>query len=258
MYHIYSGNTSAAATYLSIACRYALMLGAHLQPVDQGSPVAQGARDTPSARVHLRGLFWLCYMFDKDMCLRAGYPPVIDDDHCDLGLPPGYKRIGDFDDFRDGSDVFPGDMRLSIIKSRAVRLLYCARAFRKSGAELLRDIRVLDDGLEAWRVSVPAEHRPTLAPAYRIRLDQRFNKPKKVHLIVIHLEYYFLLALFHSASGRCRAWASDGAGQAASVTSSQALALQASRATILNLAAVADVFNCGDFWFCLAHFKPSH
>lgn len=245
MYHIYSGNTSAAGTYLSIACRFALMLGAHLQPV---APLSgQNTNSTQLAKVHLRGLFWLCYMFDKDMCLRAGYPPVIDDDHCDLTLPPGYKQIGTFDDFRDGSDIFPGDMRLSIIKSNAIRLLYCKRAFRKSDAELLRDIRELDDELEAWRMSIPHLHRPTLACTYMIHLQPDFNKPKKVHLIVIHLEYYFLLALFHTASGRCR-WASGEGDKTASVTSSQALALQASRSTILNLAAAADVFNCGDFW----------
>lgn len=247
MYHLYSGNVAAAGTFLSIACRFALMLGAQLQPANP-APTTQDAESNRLAKIHLRGLFWLCYMFDKDMCLRAGYPPVIDDDHCDMTLPQGYKEIDDFDSFKDGSDIFPGDMRLSIIKSHAIRLLYCARAFQNSNAGVLRAIRELDDELEAWRLSIPPLHRPTLAPAYRIHLRPSFNKAKKVHLIVINLEYYFLLALLHSASGRCRTWTSDAGDQAASITSSQALALQASRSTITNLAAVSDVFNCGDFW----------
>ncbi|SPO06423.1 related to C6 transcription factor [Cephalotrichum gorgonifer] len=243
MHNLYSGNTMAAATFLSIACRFALMLGAHMEPATPGKDGAM----PPSN--HLRRLFWLCYMFDKDICLRAGYPPVIDDDHCDLSLPQGYKQIDDFNTVKDDSDHFPGDMRLSIIKSQAIRSLYCRRAFRKSDAELLRDIRELDNELETWRTAIPPLHRPTLAPAYRLHLDSAWNKGKKVHLIVIHLEYYFLLALIHSAGGRCRAWAGDEGDQVARVTSSQALALQASRSTIVNLSAAAHVFNCGDFWF---------
>ena len=243
MYHIYAGNVSAGGTFLSIACRFAFVLGAQLAPANpQPSP-----ERADSARTHLRGLFWLCYMLDKDICLRAGYPPAIDDDHCDLSLPSGYRQIDDFDSFKDGSDVLPGDMRLSIIKSNAIRLLYCPRAFRKPDAELLRDIRELDEQLEVWRMSIAPLHRPTLAPTYRIHLEEGFNKSKKVHLVVIHLDYYFLLALLHSASGRC-GWGSAGGDQSASVTSSQALALQASRSAIVNLAAARDVFDCGDFW----------
>lgn len=247
MYNIYSGNITAAATYLSIAYRFASILGAHLNPVGRG-PTTLGLDHTKKPTTPLRRLFWLCYMFDKDICLRAGYPPVIDDNHCDLALPLGYKQIDALDTFRDGSDGFPGDMRLTIIKSKTISLLYCLRAFKKSDAELLRDIRELDNELETWRMSIPPQYRPSFALGHRIKLEPGMTKAKRIHIIVIHLEYYFLLALFHSASGRCRVWGCDEGSQAASVTSSQALALQASRSMIVNLSEVAHVFNCGDFW----------
>ena len=41
---------------------------------------------------HLRHLFWLCYVLDKDISLRTGRPPVIADQFCDLTLPEGYAQ----------------------------------------------------------------------------------------------------------------------------------------------------------------------
>ncbi|KAJ4341545.1 hypothetical protein N0V85_009859, partial [Neurospora sp. IMI 360204] len=59
--------------------------------------------------------------------------------------------------------VLPGDLRLTLIKSKTCKLLYSASALRKSDAELLRDIRELDDELERWRLSVPERYRPALS-----------------------------------------------------------------------------------------------
>lgn len=247
MYNMFSGNTATAATFLSIACRFAFMLGAHMSPSD-GAPTTLVAQNTRPTTHYIRRIFWHCYMYDKDICLRAGYSPVIDDDYCDLTLPAGYRQIDSFDSFTDVRNRIPGDLRLTIIKSKVIKLLYCTAAFRKRDAELLKDIRELDDELERWRTSIPPQYRPHLAPSYRVNPEPVWNKSKKVHVIVIHLEYYFMLALVHGASGRCRAWASSRTNYRLSVTSSQALALQASRSTLVNLHAVAHVLACGDFW----------
>lgn len=246
MYNMFSGNIANAATYLSLAYRFASMLGAHLGPT--GAAASSDTNIATSDSIFVRRVFWHCYMYDKDICLRAGYPPVIDDDHCDLALPLGYKQIDEFDKWKDGSDLIPGDMRLTIIKSKMTRLLYCAKAFRKSEVELLKDIRELDDELETWRLSIPPPYRPNLASSYTIRREPDWDKSKQVHIVVIHFEYYFLLALIHSASGRCRLRASEEMNHRANVNSCQALALQASRSTLANLAVVAELFNSGDFW----------
>ena len=247
MYNLFCGNTEAAAIFHSIACRLVMMLGGHLEPAYREPP--PGMEDSWSTKRYFRRLFWLCYMYDKDISLRAGHHPVIDDEQCDLTLPPGYKQIDSFDDFKDNDDLFPGDMRLSIIKSKMIKSLYSINAVQKSDAELLRDIRELDDELERWRTSISPHYRPTLAPPYHIQISGTANKPKKIHVIVIHLEYYSLMAMIHNASGWCRAWVHQEVDQIAEVTSSQALALQASRSTLVNLCTVNNVLNCGDFWY---------
>ncbi|KAI9148267.1 Cytochrome P450 monooxygenase cypX [Paramyrothecium foliicola] len=251
MYSIFSGNVAMAATYLSIAYRFISMFGAHINAPSTASPTLSLGHANPSN--YLRRVFWNCYLYDKDICLRAGYPPIIDDDHCDLTLPPGYKRIDDFDTFGDGSDWIPGDMRVTIIKSRMIRLLYCAKSFQSSEVELLKDIRELDDELENWRTSIAPQYRPQLSPAYRVKLEAEWNRSKQIHVVVIHFEYYFLLALIHSASGRCRMRAFDKMDPQASLSSCQALALQASRLILANLAVVCEVFMGGDFWFFVSY-----
>ncbi|KAK8104740.1 Fungal specific transcription factor [Apiospora kogelbergensis] len=252
MYHIFSGNVAAATTYLAIAYRFLSMLGAHLNPLSMLP--SSSADNIYSSQHYLRRVFWHCYMYDKDICLRAGYPPIIDDDHCDLSLPPGYKQIDDFDHFKDGTDLIPGDMRLTIIKSNMIRRLYCAKAFRTSEVELLKHIRELDDELETWRLSIAPPYRPNLVSHYKMQLQSDWNKSKQCHVLVIHFEYYFLLALLHSASGRCRIPVSGGeVDHRASVNSCQCLALQASRATLANLPVVSQVLNSGDFWYFIQY-----
>ena len=163
---MFTGNTAVASTFLATACRYVVMLGGHLDPFKSTQP-----EQLRIPRLYIRKVFWHCYMYDKDLCLRAGLPSVINDDHCDLTLPLGYKMIDEFENSIDGNDYIPGDMRLTIIKSDMIRLLYCASAFRKPDAELLRNIRELDNELEAWRSLIEPHYRPCLADSYRIRFS---------------------------------------------------------------------------------------
>lgn len=185
-----------------------MILGAHLDT--HYAQDAPGGRNMPARDYHRR-LFWLCYVYKKD--ISTGLPPVIDDDHCDLTLPSGYKNIDGFDSFQDHGDLFPGDVRPSIIKSNAIKLLYSSSALAKSNSELVRDIRVLEAELERWRLAIPPPYRPSLAPSYRTRIEYTASKHKKMHIIVIHLDYYSLVASIHSTSGRCRAWANDQVDQ---------------------------------------------
>ncbi|KAK8075457.1 hypothetical protein PG997_010120 [Apiospora hydei] len=251
MYNMFTGNVAAAATYLSVAYRFVTMLGAHLNPVSM-DPTSD--TDNPhSSQRYLRRVFWHCYMYDKDISLRGGYISIINDDYCDLTLPPGYKEIDGFDSFKDGTDLIPGDMRLTIIKSNMIRRLYCAKAFRTPDVDLLKHIRELDDELDQWRISIPPRYRPSLVSSYRMELASDWNKAKQAHILVIHFEYYFLLSLIHSASGRCRIPASGGVDHRASVNSCQCLALQASRTTLANLPVVSQVLSRGDFWYFIQY-----
>ncbi|OGM47705.1 hypothetical protein ABOM_004304 [Aspergillus bombycis] len=116
--------------------------------------------------VTLRNIFWICYTLDKDVPLGTGQPPASTDENCDLSLPPGYAEQA-FCDPDKADDltiepVFPFDLRLSLIKSRAHRSLYSINALTKSDAEVLKSVRELDDDLSQWRLSIPPEWRPTM------------------------------------------------------------------------------------------------
>ena len=162
-FQYFLGDLQAAAVSVSIATRLLYAFGAHtlsdsLQPYDKSVP-----------ECHIRDLFWLCYSFDKDICLRTGQPPSIHDVCCDLTLPTGYAQLQDSNILRDTVSIdrhtlplYPFDLRLSQIKPEAYQDLYSASLHRKSNPEILSSIRALDEALEQWRLSLHSEFRPTL------------------------------------------------------------------------------------------------
>lgn len=223
------------------------MLGGHLLTdpwtMSEESSDDRCASWTAQAERHLRKLFWLCYIWDKEISLRTGQPPAVSDDHCDLTLPYGYLDIQYHDEFfySDVTDldesavpVLPGDLRLTMIKSKAATILYSVQALRKSDADLLRDVRELDEELETWRLSVPPRHRPVLSLTESV-IWSREEKPKSVRTVVINFEYHYLMATIHQATSRCRAWTARESGETGSVRSSLALAVEASRSTLMSL-----------------------
>ena len=193
---------------------------------------------------HLRKLFWVCYTIDKDLSLRTGQPPAIGDDYCDLTVPEGYHGV-QYDDEYFYADVtypgestvplLPGDLRLTMIKSRAYTLLYSIKALGKSDADLLRDVRELDEELETWRLSVPPKHRPVLSLSESTTWSQE-DRPRSVRTVLMNFEYHYMMATIHQATSRCRAWTARGSsGEMDSVRSSLALAVEASRSMLMSL-----------------------
>ncbi|KAI8292754.1 Fusaridione A cluster transcription factor fsdR [Colletotrichum sp. SAR11_240] len=184
----------------------------------------------------LRRLFWLSYKLDKEISLRTGQPPSIDDEHCDLTLPQmdWWTRASDdtggspsfLDEATITSTLQPDSLQLTIIKSKISRMLYSVAALKKSDAEMLRDIRELDDELEGWRMKG------------RLGMEE----------IILHFEYHYLMAMIHRASGRCRCWASGEGGGLEGVSSSLALSVQASRSTLYFLRAAIHGVEQVAFW----------
>ncbi|KAB5576147.1 fungal-specific transcription factor domain-containing protein [Coniochaeta sp. 2T2.1] len=244
---LFSGQIPLCAVYHSLACRVTFMLGGHLladpwtmpdEPTDTGS-----VRWSAQVKRHLRKLFWLCYLLDKEISLRTGQPPSISDEHCDLTLPGGYMDVQYHDEYffadvthldESAVPLLPADLRLTMIKSKACTVLYSAHALRKSDADLLRDVRELDEELETWRLSVPPKHRPVLSLS-ESSIWSRGDKPKSVRTVVINFEYHYLMATIHQATSRCRAWTTRGSGEMDSVRSSLALAVEASRSALVSL-----------------------
>ncbi|KAJ5046599.1 uncharacterized protein L3040_003838 [Drepanopeziza brunnea f. sp. 'multigermtubi'] len=259
MQKLFSGNLKAATMCHAVACRLLFMLGGHLYPQEPQPPTRRlsGTDLGRRTREHLRKLFWLCYTFDKIIALRTGEPPCIDDEQCDLTLPPGYADLlyeeGDFDAaLVTAITLFPGDLRLSIIKSRTCKLLF-NQVQKLSNSELLRIVRELDGDLEEWRLSIPLSYRPTLSSSddgHGFTPDM--DSTQKMHIIMIHLEYHHLMATIHGITSRSFAWsAGDGVNlvnPGLGISSSQALSVEASRASLEYLRVASHALLSTTFW----------
>ncbi|KKA25228.1 C6 transcription factor [Rasamsonia emersonii CBS 393.64] len=249
LFQLFSGDLQSAALLSAIACRAVFMLGGNTM-----SDTAYVTSDpTSRVRFHLRNLFWLCYTVDIEISLRSGQPPSINDAYCDLTLPPRYVEMQYADLCHDVPidddlivPLFPGDLRLSIIKMRAYNALYSVKALHKSDAELLKDIRELDDELEQWRMSVPPKYRPTLSFSHETPFVDKSMKS-----IILRLEYHHCVAAIHRASGRCRVWAGGQSGEMEGVSSSLALSVGASRSSLHYLRTAVHTLTGDCFWMIL-------
>ncbi|KAL2830466.1 hypothetical protein BDW59DRAFT_170058 [Aspergillus cavernicola] len=245
-----TGNLHSANYYGSISGRMIFMLGAHTFS-NQPSWLPRSSNDTDSrTQAHLRNLFWLCYTIEQDVSLRTGQAQLFSEDNCDLTLPPGYveqmNRSLEFHDTATNfpeNPIFPIDLRLGVIKARAYSALYSFKALKKSDAEILKDIRELDDELERWRLTVPPKWRPTLSFSHETP-----NPNCNMHSVILRLNYHLCMTIIHQASSRCKSWASGQGCVKDGVSSSLALSVEASRSTLLYLETAAHVLVDGVFW----------
>ncbi|KAJ4034861.1 hypothetical protein NW761_011352 [Fusarium oxysporum] len=263
MHEIFSGRLRSGAMFHAIACRMVFTLGGHtyISSKPRSSQVTRSERE----RRQIRMLFWLCYIFDKDIALRTGQPPLMSDDYCDLTLPETYFECYEYlpklneslpqVSFEEESLMphLPGDPRLSQLKDKTSRLLYSAQAAKKSHAQLLCDIRELDEELEAWRQSVPPSFRPALSITDESQVAlQGMHLPRSMRHITLHLDYHHLMIAIHRASGRCMepdpGNPNDQPEWVPGVESSNALALEASRSTLVYLRAAMCGVAGEAFW----------
>jgi hypothetical protein len=204
---------------------------------------------------HLRSMFWLCYIFDKEVTLRSGQPPIVGDEYCDLTLPEGYRehvyrtRQSTYEPDELPMPWLISDLRLIQIKSRAAKELFSVAASKKSDAELLLTIRELDEELERWRVSIPTEYAPSLAIRKSAKLSEYMAQSENMLQIELHLAYHHLLSIIHRASGRCAGDQSNEASETNfGLQSSLDLSVEASRSTLIFLSLAAHRLDGEAFW----------
>ncbi|KAI1491413.1 fungal-specific transcription factor domain-containing protein [Biscogniauxia mediterranea] len=256
IYHLFSGKLQAASIFHAMSCQMMFMLGAHLHHPIIEPPRGPGSTESRAWRVktHLRKLFIMAYTFDKDISLRTGQPPVIKDEHCDITHPSLDEDIPThMTSFNKSLWLFiPGGLQLSTLKSRTFELLHSAEALRKSDAQLLRDIRELDDKLEEWRIAIDPDIRPSLScrPG-DTRVYPEASFPWKMYTIITNFEYYHLVAAIHGTTGRCRAWSNGESCETEGVSSSLALCVEASRSTLIYLRAAIHTLGGESFWMIL-------
>lgn len=261
IYHMFSGHMQLASVQISCAGRLVYLLGAHVL-----CPSREDGTDLERYRAdnHLRRLFWLCYTTDKDISLRTGQPPCLEDEYCDTTRPDNYQdlKTARWDapvvnphDSESWALFVPGDLELSLIKAKTGKSLYTAKSLKKLDAELLRDIRELDDELENWRMSIKKEWRPSLIQSgspLHCGISQAdvndMSPAQTMQTIINHFEYYYLMATIHSATSRCKVWANIEDGDIDGVGSSLELTVQASRSTLFYLRASVHSLLGEAFW----------
>lgn len=200
---------------------------------------------------HLRDLFWVCYSFDKDICLRMGQPPSINDSDCDLSLPLEYVRLQNINIHRDDLTpddhilpLFPWDIRLSIIKSEIYQALYSTKASFKSASQVLEGIRHLDSVLEQWRLSLDPDIRPMLYYTTNIPVATDLNTQG----VILRLSYYHCVAMIHQASDRHNIPELGSGFESEGICSSIKITTIASRSTIALLQITLPSLKGESYW----------
>ncbi|KAI9926201.1 hypothetical protein MW887_004664 [Aspergillus wentii] len=249
------GDLQSAAVSISIATRLLYKLGTHTASANPNQSLHPSHYDKSRLECHMRDLFWVCYSFDKDICLRIGQPPSINDSECDLSLPLEYARLQNLNMLRDNiaSDdrvlpLFPWDIRLSMIKSEAYTTLYSAKAHFKSDSEVLESIRHLDAALEQWRLSLEPEIRPLLCHTPDTSVRTGLNTQQ----VMLCLAYYHCVSIIHQASDRRNISGLFHAGiELEGISSSATISTTASRSTLSLLQTTLPSLKGECFWVVL-------
>jgi hypothetical protein len=223
MLHVYrslSGQWEDAAILHSIACRMIYDLKGHC------------FYHSPPSHNHVRNLFWLCYILDKDISIRFGRPPLLTRDYCDLTLPQDSHAI--YTPQPDPSMIqFQQDVQLSLLKESICFFLCSLASPSIQDGMILCHVRQLDLDLETWRQSIPLAFRPKLSPSPDKPQMSSIHKRRRIHL---QLEYNCLTTIIHTAIRRCgAAYATDENlpdGLHSVYHSSSDLTLEASRTTL--------------------------
>ncbi|KAI1299450.1 hypothetical protein F5Y03DRAFT_408793 [Xylaria venustula] len=205
--YMFSAQIERASVLHAMACQMVCTLGGHTyQP-----PTHSTHRLTSAERQgqHLRVLFWLCYMADKNMSLRSGKTPLLTEEYCDLTISDCCGQLQELDvTVTSNKNHFsiPGDPKLYVLKEEIYRLLFSPRAYKISDGELVCRIRQLDHDLENWRLSTPVHIRPKLSiPSIYMTPTQKPYIVPDVRSAHLQLEYHHLITAIHTTVRRCGA-----------------------------------------------------
>lgn len=250
------GHWKDAAALLPTACSMTCLLGGHIDRSNDAKDDKSGL--TQLRRRHIRNLFWFCYISDKDTSLRTGQPPLLTEAYCDLSLPDEYPRCYDLREATERSDVahatvyYVGDPLLSHIKEKTSRLLYSSRAIRERDSKLLGSIRLLDEEIERWRLSIPPDFRPALSIfPQSLSIRPGMSGPQHRHYLHLQLEYHYIITFVHTTVRRYDANTAAGSGAHdlhSVIHSSYDLSLEAGRSTLRCLKIFLEAINTQAFW----------
>ncbi|KAG5771235.1 hypothetical protein H9Q72_002143 [Fusarium xylarioides] len=224
-------NPQPTLLLVSAAMRLAHSIGLHKR--------GTGFNLNPIEIEQRKRVFWIAYMLDKDLCLRAGRPPAQDDDDMNVELPDAdpEDNIGNIPlaDSKGKMNLFRAMCEFATIESEVYKRLYSVQATKQSDGELLHTIGELDHKLEEWKDGIPIDYRPE----HDINAS---HTPLILHVVMLHLTYYNCLTTIHRMSVAHGLWTSRLANYAIQglnarplnprVFSSAALCTAAARASV--------------------------
>lgn len=227
---MYSTETLLASTARSI-----FMLGGHRTP-------PHPPQERNQFKYHVRKLFWIAYVFDKELSLRTGRSPILPDDECDLDLPDMSNPWDDGPKDLGLISFFPTHLPLSILQSRIYRELYSVKAQRKSETELLMSIRQLDADLHLWMDSSSAarQHIHSLGAESKRYLHVRFE--------ALRIQHHYCVIAIHQAVNRCRLSINGQNMSMAGINSSLQVAVNESRSLLETINTMDSGFGRDTFW----------
>ena len=189
------GNSHPLSLFTPIAVRFAHEIGLHRDETCRGLP-----EDEVNRR---RAMFWLLYCIDRDVAMKMGSSPNLQDYDISVSLhDPKYGM------YTNGVDLLGKVTGLFRISGVVYEKLLSAQAAKNDPIELVKIVYELDNALIAWRDSLPASIRPTpdfviSAPREQFPSKQWY---RQIGLSHIHLSYYQLVSIVHRLTAYNPTW----------------------------------------------------
>lgn len=148
-------------------------------------------------------VFWIAYLFDRDICLRHHTPSVQDDADIDLDLPVERPPDGAGNVYtKDGKfliNFFRLRLRLAYIQGRVYTMLFSSRASKITPHERQARVALLHNQLEHWRLTVPSELHADV-------ITEHASRPAFLWLCMMHFSYLGCLVMIHGMWSHDAEW----------------------------------------------------
>lgn len=181
---------------LATAVRMAFSMGLHKQLIINSGDAAVLAQIEQRSRV-----FWILYALEKNLSLRLGRPPMINDDDIDVPLPASNQPINIASmtsHTPDRHQVFYKLIMLSKIESRIYSELYSSKAESRSASERLKSIVKLNQEIKDWRMKLLPCVRP--GDALACLPDER------AAITMLHFVYHNCVLAIHRSPLHSALW----------------------------------------------------
>lgn len=146
-----------ATILIASALRLAHRLGLHTRKASESLNL------DPAADLQRTRVFWVAYVLDRDISLRARLAPVQLDSDIDLDLPPAKLPEGDLTGFgftrngNTGMNLFRARVQLARIQGKVYEYVYSASAQNAGPEDRSKNIASILHMLNAWSSQIPMD-----------------------------------------------------------------------------------------------------